>query len=309
MRMNTTKEEALRKFYDFFQVGLEVEGSFLNMQSSVSEAFEVSGSNDENGATRTTGDGSVSDVSGSHWTGEVQGRILRSDEDEARWLSAFDTLSEEYEGRKIFALRNPTAGTHIHVDVKRGSEKTEAMLAFDSVDFEKYFFLEYFKAFNSQKFAQRLNNRYCARFFLGNDVSLPYIEERKGSRERYRWLNTECITEGQGIEVRVFPYLQTVEGLREVLSFTKTVFLRYYLLPKTQKRVRDIQSFVEKCGGLSRGFFRVDVRKLNHFEKTLFDVLKVERSELRLQSAETFEFLCELYKAKPSAFTFGEPIE
>lgn len=64
---------------------------------------------------------------------------------------------------------------------------------------------------------------------------------------RYYWLNTQCLTEDRGIEVRLFPYITTPEGLKKVVEFTQRAFMDYFLMKKTQSDLKMLLDFYKNA--------------------------------------------------------------
>lgn len=297
MSNKITKDEAIKKFYNTFQIGVEIEGSFLMDEDDL---------NDEIGDfVEIVDDGSVESCAEGGEEKEIRSPIIRSEEDERRMMDCLDRISSDYNGDRIFAYRNKTAGTHIHIDLKNQVNEftSRTLIAFDSLEFERFFFREYFKTFNKSKFADRLRNRYCRPFL--QDVqnedrlhsTLARVEEIKGGRDRYYWINTECLLSGKGIELRIFPYLQTTNGVQEVINFTKRVMFTYWQKPKVQRRAKMIEQYYKVLASRN-----INMRKLNEYEKILMNALSINgRSPLK-QSSDSIEFLMDLYKRKPSAF-------
>ncbi len=297
MSNKITKDEAIKKFYNTFQIGVEIEGSFLMDEDDL---------NDEIGDfVEIVDDGSVESCAEGGTEKELRSPIITNEAEEKRLMTCLDKISSDYNGDRIFAYRNKTAGTHIHIDLKNQVNEftSRTLIAFDSLEFERFFFREYFKTFNKSKFADRLRNRYCRPFLQDVQIdnclhsTLTRVEEIKRSRDRYYWINTECLMSGKGIELRIFPYLQTTNGVQEVVNFTKKVLMAYWSKPKVQRRAKMIQTYFEVLASRN-----INMRKLNEYEKILMNSLSINgRSPFR-QSSDSIEFLMDLYKKKPTAF-------
>lgn len=292
------KAEILNKFYSIFQIGIEVEGSFL---------FNRDELQDRMAHCEVVDDGSVNSVNDGGYEHEIRSEIISSTTKEKIFLDGLENISDMYNEDKIFAYRNKSAGTHIHFDFndrfKSGGATSYSLLAFDSLEFERYFFREYFKRFNKSKFSDRLSNSYCRPYLrdVRNDnrlnSALVNVEDSKANRDRYYWLNTQCLSGGKGIELRIFPYLQTVDGVQEVINFTKEVLYKYWEKPKVQRRAKLIENYYANVASRT-----LNLRKLNEYEKILLHALNItDRNPLK-HSSDSIEFLMDLFAKKPSAF-------
>ena len=155
------------EFYDLFQIGVEIEGSFLKDSNEIETASDGYFSDDNGGLKE---DGSLSEV-GEGYCHELVTPIIATETDENEFLSAIKSLQGKLSDYEGFAYVNSSAGTHIHLDFNpRATEKLKELgykdeisqdlllYLFDSVEFEKFFFAEYFKSFRLQKFWKRLQN-------------------------------------------------------------------------------------------------------------------------------------------------------
>jgi hypothetical protein len=275
------------EFYDVMQFGLELEGAF----------WKSRGNFDGNGIFTSKIDGSVNDA-GDGYGYEIVSGIIKNKEQEEEIYTFLESISKDTtingETGKAFADRNATAGTHIHIGLQAGTD--EDLVIFDSAEFEEFFFLRYFSAFNLQKFAKRLRNSYCQRTFL--DVrDLPSIEDKKSNGGRYWWLNVrESLNSEKGIEFRIFPFLISSAGVREVVAFTQNIVMEYWNRPKTAQKVEKVRKYNAEIKGR-----RVNIKKLNDFEKIVYNALKLNRGGVFF-SMDCIEFLVGLYEKKPSAF-------
>jgi len=290
--------EKKKKFYDTFQIGLEIEGSFLKGRREVDNAKTHSGQD-------LTSDGSIQSISEGGNNFEIRSQIIKTEDSESKFIEFMNAISKEHNKETIFAYRNKSCGTHVHFSLKDGDiNKQNRLRVFDSIDFERYFFERYLKTFKLQKFSERLsNNRYCRLFVkdlapnsVPNQYGLAEVELEKGSRDRYYWLNVESLMQGKGMEIRIFPYLQTSNGVQEIINFTKQVIMEYWNKPSVQRKADLIERYYNELAGK-----RIVTDKLNAYEQVLYKVLYIERSELK-HSADTIVFLMELFKQKPSAF-------
>lgn len=289
-------------FYDVFQIGLEIEGSFLTRSGVTREKFTHSGQD-------VASDGSINSVLQGGENYEIRSQVIENEGSETKFLTLLESISKDYEKEKIFAYQNKSCGTHIHFSLRGKSEHDQnALRVFDSVDFERFFFDKYLRSFKLKKFTERLrNNRYCRLFIKDLDPTvsrsadnsnygLAEVETEKGERDRYYWLNTESLMQGKGMEIRIFPYLQTASGTKAVIDFTKQVLMEYWNKPSVRRRAELIDKYYAELAGR-----RIAVEKLNAYEKVLYKVLYIDRPELK-HSADTIIFLMELFKTKPSVF-------
>jgi Tfp pilus assembly protein PilN len=126
---------------------------------------------------------------------------------------------------------------------------------------------------------------------------LADVEGRKGCRDRYFWINTVSLFSQKGLELRIFPYLQTVEGVKAVLDFTKVVLMNYWTKPSTQRRAKLIEKYYAELSD-----YQLNLKKLNEYEKILLNALNINGRTKQLQSSDSIEFLMDLHAKKPTAF-------
>lgn len=270
-----------KQFFNDFQIGVEVEGEFFLSRGSV-ERGSAEYFSDSEGTLK--GDGSLSSSHGGN-TMELVTPIIRSFTDEKEFVDALTAISVPVKGNgKVFAYANPTAGTHIHVDFsdafresfekKYGFEYDDNMLRlFDSVEFEKLFFRRYFETFRLRKFWDRLQNTYCKSFLTATDDrivddSWSVIERQKAGSGRYKWLNYECLEEGEGIEFRIFPHLQTAKGMTKVISFTQRVLMEYLAKHGTKENFATIRDFYR-----TKPF---DYLKLSDKDRVIYEAFRID---------------------------------
>ena len=297
-------------FYDVFKIGVEIEGEFVEDYGTIKERtkhFEVA----EDSSLRNQFGGNLF---------ELRSNIIDSEEKEKELLEGLLNIEKVVEeGRKQFAYSNRTAGTHFHFSFSEkykenlkelyllGANKDYYLYLFDSIDFEKYFFERYFRTFNLSKFWERLNSEFCQSFikysrgcsglFVGNDVNLVEIENIKGgSCSRYKWLNNECLSEGEGLEIRIFPHLITEKGVKDVFNFVKEVLIAYLVKKKTQLLFDDIYFFFE-----NKNKFNLEVKNLRKYDKVLYYSLIGNRSMNNL-SMDFIEFYNYIFRKNKTAF-------
>ncbi|HLN19364.1 MAG TPA: hypothetical protein VK255_04330 [Patescibacteria group bacterium] len=191
---------------------------------------------------------------------EIRTKIIDNEEKEKGIIEEMGTICNK---KGAFAYMNDTAGTHIHISTKENEAKgfnDYALFIFDTTEFEKFFLKRYIATFRSNKYYDRLENNYCliskrvrrkncepdkkdipkARKF--NVTFLQKLNKQQNSG-RYYWLNTVCLREGQGIEIRLFPYITTPKGLQKVIDFTQNTFIDYFLMKKTQADLKILTDF------------------------------------------------------------------
>ncbi len=245
----------MKDFYSIFRLGVEVEGEFINCPESDDRIAEIKE------------DGSLDDRHGGYLR-EVVSPIITDEGKEVAFIDYFRDLTvNDALSIPAFAYQNNTAGTHIHVSFQ--DKPDEMLLVFDTKRFARFFFKKYKKEFGkSVKFMQRLSNNYCNRLERLATVADEYYHREKASgSERYNWLNTTGILSGQnkGIEFRIFPHLQTAEGLDEVIQFIKKVVGDYYHQSTTQKELKmlELVPFARDGGTLTVTPFTTDaIRRL-----------------------------------------------
>ena len=310
MRKQAKKDKL--SFYDVFKIGIEVEGEFLK---SVNELSPILENNFE-----IINDSSIENRKGGNCY-ELKSKIIKNKVDENKIFEIFKKLETELEerGLKQFAYSNRTAGTHIHFsftdDYKEklkdleGRDKDNYLYIFDSIDFEKYFFQRYFNNFRLKKYWDRINNRYC-RTFLQFDSSRnatsgkPLIENlnevetiKGGRRERYHWLNNDCLREGEGMEIRIYPHLITQKGVVDIINFTKDVLKGYLVKKKNEKKLEGIYEFFK-----IKNQYRINDSDLKKYDKVLYYSLNIENRNDENLSMDMIEFYNYLFKKNKKCF-------
>jgi hypothetical protein len=232
-------------FFSLFQIGLEIEGEFYYNAGEISYK---SGSYFNSG--NIVPDASVYPQDGTGNTFELNSPIIQSLTEETIFISALNNITHKRFGG--FASKNNTAGTHIHLDFRPTSTlaytlsakgfhpeseilNQELLRVFNSVEFEKFFFNRYFEEFKTKKFYVRPGNSYCKAFLkrfgflsMAQDMVPEEIEMEKARAGKYKWLNFKSLERGMGIEFRIFPYLTTVAGVKQVIDFTQSVVMEYF---------------------------------------------------------------------------------
>ena len=193
---------------------------------------------------------------------ELRSNVIKTAKDEAEYIAELESFANP---KGFFAYRNLTAGTHVHISMNHKDWNDYALFIFDTADFERFFMQRYIASFKSEKFLKRLGNDYCR---LGKSISHGDIESKKvrardyrismlskinkqQNSGRYYWLNTVCLAERQGIELRIFPHVTTSQGLNQVINFTKKTLLDYWNMKKTQESLADLTAF-HKAAQLKR---------------------------------------------------------
>lgn len=289
------RESKKLEFFKAFKMGVEVEGEFILNASDIEEYSdgyfnEGNATLKEDGSLRTRNEG---------YTYELVTKIIRNLGQETKFLNALSSIEIKKRGTemKAFSFPNESAGTHVHIDFSKafkdsfkdvyGVAYTDDMLSiFNSADFERFFFAEYFKAFRLQKYWKRLQNSYCGAFLSasGDKVvadSLGSIEQKKREKrgERYAWLNMRSVHEGKGLEFRIFPDIQTADGMGDVLSFIQRVLLAWLKKKATKKNFEVIAKYMN-----GRRATLPEESKLGDFEAIVasgLDLYRYERTDFR----------------------------
>lgn len=165
------------------------------------------------------------------------------------------------------------------------------LYVYDTRRFEKFFFERYLATFKSEKFLARLDYQYCRAPQLKSaagpetkpreimrdikeHTSIAYMSERTTVGRR-RWLNTQSIDENTGMEVRIFPFLQTYAGVEQTIRFMKNVILDYYLLEETQAELKLMQIYIDYMTNSNRDSLRAKImsRLKNEWKQIAFDII------------------------------------
>jgi len=254
-----------KKFYDEYQIGVEIEGEFF---LSPSELFE---DGYPRGIGDVVGDGSIYPQNDGHLF-EINSSLIHCKDIENDFIASLRGMSRKGKDTSPFAMSNNTAGTHVHLDINRGRALSflskyglpstipySFYLRFlDSMEFEKFFFGEYFKYFKMKKFWERLSNNYCRAFIkrsglvaMGEDTKPEEVECDKLSLGKYKWLNFQSLKQKMGIEFRIFPYLTTAKGVQNVIDFTQYVVMKYMEQYATREKLMVIHNVLGENISLS----------------------------------------------------------
>jgi len=299
------KEEKTPSFYDVFQIGIELEGEFKN--------------NPENGLLDMWNIGIDNTIEEQHkgYCNELRTGVIASEREEWDYLNDLQGLLKDCSNQN-FAYKNSTAGTHIHFSFRNKSGlEDEDLFVFDTLDFEKYFFKRYFSRFTRKKFLNRVRHKYCRATLWFNMRQMPSkrivsksgsgifnIEEtvkvKVGSDNKYLWITMYGIQDNKGAEIRIYPHIQSVAGLKAVLNFTKNILISYLFLKKTQKRLKELALFHDEVIN-----HELNPDKLNEFEKIALSRLKNYTDEGLFHKnvcGDTKFMLVNLFKRKRKAF-------
>jgi len=297
-------DKAKAQFYELFQIGVEVEGEWKLRARQIEEKCASYFSEDDDSLK---GDGSISARNGGNEY-ELVSPVIKTLKEEKAFFTALDSLKV----KGHFAYQNQSCGTHIHLDVKpeaitkisdtlgfniNGEADHSYMLKLlDSVDFERYFFKEYFRAFTLPKFWDRLRNDYCKPHSVVRNGTtrfterpLDEVERIKEGRGRYHWLNFECLHRQAGIEFRIFPYITSTAGMEDVVKFCQYVVLSYWKSKATADRLQKITDYYN-------GVIAIDKSKLDKYDAMLFSSFRGEGRNITQVSYDLIEFTAYLAK-------------
>lgn len=301
-------EQTKKDFYETFNLGIEIE-----METNAPKNDEESRRMSNTDLLKFKSDGSLKTTRGDTITIELISKIpWKKDETEQKFIEEMKAALPEFESTEkvpIFAYQNKTAGTHYHFSFKK--HKDETLWIFDTKDFQKFFFKRYITTFKSRKFLDRIKNRYChapsldPAFAKSSDIkdNLKNISvstfndeySKMSSGRRYRWLNTECIAQGTGIELRIFPHIQTYIGLAKLNEFVKQTLLDYYWKPQTQERLKLLQFYNKKVAQTG-----IEYTKLNDFKRLIWDALNLEQYDPALRTGEIRLILADWCQKQPA---------
>ena len=300
------KKKASPSFFDVFKIGIELEGEFKRNPINYLNNWEV----DCDSSINNQNDG---------YDNELRTGIIKTEEKERIYLEDLRSLIQDADN-KYFAYNNPSCGTHIHFSFNDSYIlEDKDLYVFDTMDFEKYFFSRYFSRFKLNKFVQRVHNHYASptlwfrlantpsKRIISNQGSKVYTAEnsikRKHEKGKHLWLTMYGVHSGMGAELRIFPHIQSVAGLKAVLGFTKKVLLSYLAMKKTQNRLKELKTYREeicKCV--------IIPSKLNEFEKIVLARLRANGGSLTDEYAcgDVRLMLASLYKKRRKAFVRRE---
>lgn len=211
---------------------------------------------------------------------------LASQKQENQFFSDMKTVLPNFKsknGEDIFSYYNTSAGTHYHFSFKNHDDSILSI--FDCIDFEKFFFNKYMEEFKSEKFLSRINTNYCKTNNLKSAEGMntqPYkikrdlnklnlVSYQQSYEGRYRWLNMQSVREGTGAEIRLFPFLQTHEGVAKVTNFMKSLLMEYYFLPSTQEKIKLIEIYNNNV--VNNNF---KINKLNDLKRIVYDTIMLQ---------------------------------
>jgi len=142
------------EFYKTFRIGIEIEGEFFAGLDNNPERLE--------GYNNRTGTNGITTLK--HWTAGTDGSISKRCYKKDTYLyelrspivknlqkekALIDELESLQVGRKSFAYKNLTCGTHIHFSFNPEKYSDYALYAFHTADFENFFIKRYLSAFPS----------------------------------------------------------------------------------------------------------------------------------------------------------------
>lgn len=289
--MSTKKDVVKPDFYDIFQFGPEFEMEIPYNGTSIRENRNVD-------LLTFISDSSIERKNTDSETCElIAERPIRTKTEEAKFLATMQVLLPNFKsasGEEVFAHFNVSAGTHFHWSFK--DQPDSLLFVYDTIEFQKYFFMRYLETFKSEKFLSRIKYPYCLAPNLAgqegkpaspNEVKkslrdlsvVPFISEYQVAGRR-RWLNTQSIQEKTGLEIRLFPFLQTHAGVKQTWDFMKDVILDFYLKPETQLKIQLLKAFDELQMAPGRSaedrpkiLSKIDYKKLSPGRQILYDAL------------------------------------
>lgn len=279
----------MKTFYEIFKMGIEIE---LEVPEDRIEKYKNM-SNEEIQNVEIVNDGSLNRTKNDTTCKELRCRIpIRTEEKEKEFFTKMKEILPEFKstnGEDIFAHYNKSCGTHYHFSFKNRSD--EFLYIYDCIDFEKFFYSEYMKEFKSEKFLSRINTNYCKNTALRsakgeetkprqilNDLQkigiMEYEQESKEASGRYRWLNMVSVVEGTGVEIRIFPFLQTYSGVEKVTEFFKRVVIDYYNKPSTQEKLALLEIYEKQ---IKINEFKI--HKLNTIKRMIYNATTEGRNK------------------------------
>lgn len=281
-------KETKSRFYREYQIGIEIEGEFHRSPGEIES--NTDGYFNEGNIVH---DGSIYPQKGGYIY-EINSPLIDTVGQEENFLTNMALIAKERGNeRSPFSSRNNTAGTHVHFDVNRyyvadflkkyDLPVTENITAsqylrfLDSMEFEKFFFREYFRYFKMKKFWGRLSNNYCRAFLkkvglvsVDESTRADEVESLKQQQGKYKWLNFKSLDRRMGIEFRIFPYLTTARGIKNVIEFTQWVVMSYMEKYATHDKLMVIFETLQEAdsrhtAGLGFDFGHKDRRTLEKF--------------------------------------------
>jgi hypothetical protein len=221
------------KFLLIDKIGFELENEFLIDPRGVGADFHY---------FTNSGDGSLRNTS-EEYTEDGDNLALRELQSVPVPVSELPNVLQELEklcpnkkSDRIASINNKTCGTHVHISLKK-KDRYEAMQTWR---FYKTFLDAYAKRFNLPKYSLRLTNEYCMPYSNQLDFWFATEKQRRSrSKNDYRRKVLNFCQNLHGtMEIRVFPQLTTISGIKEVLDFVVEFVTNYEL---TKKEVRMIK--------------------------------------------------------------------
>mgnify|MGYP001199794643 CR=1 FL=1 len=276
--MGTIKEKS--QFYDTFKMGIEIEME-LPSGKELQDRLNL----------EWIGDGSIQQKNNGRCIELINHKPFKSLAEEDAFMAEMRVQLGDFRssnGERIFAYKNNTAGTHIHFSFKDKAD--DCLWIFDTIDFQQDFFNAYMSRFQSTKFLERINQQYCKAPFLYSakgaqtvpkevredlrKLNLPnYVDEKQrigGNGSRYRWLNMEALEKDSGVELRIFPHIQTYSGVKAVMDFTREIINKHYWKASTQEKLKLIEFYNSKIRNKP-----IKSEKLQDLKKLAWDALKI----------------------------------
>jgi len=272
------------KFYDIFRLGIELEMEIP--EESYRKAMDNNDLSYDATILKFVTDGSLRTTRDNTQVTElITRRPMEKKQDEEDFISQMKHVLGEFDSstkQKIFSHYNKTASTHFHWSLKNESE--DMLWIFDCIDFEKFFFKKYLKTFKSEKFIDRLSNKYCKVPYIGtetkdyrmkyaienlNKITIKkYQEEREICTGRYRWLNMQSVEEHTGAEIRIFPFLQTYDGVKLIIKFMQELLIEYYELPETKEKIELMKIYNESIKE-----YGIKDKNLNKMKRMIYEYI------------------------------------
>jgi hypothetical protein len=287
----------IENFYKTFKIGIELEGEFKNLTSPNSELHWI-----------ITADASLEEKNGGE-TYELISKIVSNEEQEKKMLEDLKKIVGE---ERTFAYENNTCGTHIHFSFQNEKYKNPDLFLYDTLDFEVYFLSKFLKKFTRPKYKNRLFCHYAGttlgsegieqKKVLRKKASLTFSTSKKNINKKFVWLSVHQVYINRGAEIRIYPNIVTINGLKEVISFTKFILLDYLEKAKTKKVIERLRLF-EKTVCKKE----LIVENLNDLEKIAIRSLQIDRSFNRpncekFLSGDEKLILTSLFLRKKTAF-------
>ncbi len=300
-------EKTKSNFYDTFKLGVEIE-----METPDANYKKLCDTDPEETNMLLLNDCSLRSTEETAKLCElVCFQPIATQEEEDNFFKAMkDTLGtfKSNSGKDIFAYKNESCSTHIHFSFKNREDKF--LWLFDSKDFEWFFFKEYLNKFTSDKFMQRLNNEYCKNPNIQNmpnkeketimkkirNVTIKDIDDEKRNVEgKYRWINTETIEGGTGLEIRIFPHIQSYGGMNQLIEWFKETLVKYIERRNVQTRLTLLEYYYAKCA--NKTFPKL---KLNDYKQLVWQALDLDSKRKNQWSGDIRLLMAKWAKEQPA---------